>query len=95
VSADLPTIDYLDELVDTDPARLLDEAIALRARAERAEAAIGRARALWEEHRARYPLERPCRCLSCRMYAALAGAGAIPEEQTVPASTTEETNPHA
>ncbi|MBX6386838.1 MAG: hypothetical protein IRZ07_28320 [Microbispora sp.] len=42
MSADLPTIDYLDELVDTDPAHLLTEAIALRARAERAEAAIAR-----------------------------------------------------
>lgn len=46
MSADLPTIDYLDELVDTDPAQLLTEAIALRARAQRAEAALARVQEL-------------------------------------------------
>jgi len=37
MSADLPTHDYLNELVDTDPLKLRDEAYALLARVENAE----------------------------------------------------------
>ena len=42
--ADLPSCDYLDGLVDTDPLRLRDVAFALRRRVEKAEASLARAR---------------------------------------------------
>lgn len=44
MSADLPTYDYLDELVDTDPIQLRNEAYAMRVRVEQAEATIARVR---------------------------------------------------
>lgn len=40
MTADLPTREHLDELVDTDPIKLRDEAYALRARVEQAETAL-------------------------------------------------------
>ncbi|MEU8199502.1 hypothetical protein AB0C10_37535 [Microbispora amethystogenes] len=55
--ADLPTFDHLDELVDTDPLRLRDEAFALRARAGQAEAAIARVRDLAEDWKNTPPLD--------------------------------------
>lgn len=42
-----------------------------RTRAEQAQAAIARVRAIWDEHRRDNPLVRPCTCLACRMHAAL------------------------
>lgn len=42
--ADLPTVDELDELVDVDPIRLRDKALAMRAEAEHLRATLARVR---------------------------------------------------
>jgi riboflavin biosynthesis pyrimidine reductase len=50
---DLPTFDHLDELVDTDPIQLREEAWALLVRVGDAEAEVERLRAEAKEHRER------------------------------------------